>query len=80
MGFLVGAGHDGCWWWLCDWLVVMVMVVVVRWGSGWVVWSLGGDGGVEGGGKESGEDVHSGDGWDAMMQWMGRAQWIRSWQ
>ena len=55
----------------------MAMVVMVVCGSGWVVWPLGGEEYIEGDGEEIGEDVH---GEHAMMQWMGRVGWIRSWQ
>ena len=41
----------------------------MMWDSGRVIWSLRGDGCFEAGGKERGEDVHDGHGWDAMMQW-----------
>ena len=35
---------------------------------------------MDGDEEEEGEDVHGEHGWDAMMQWMGRAGWMRSWQ
>ena len=72
---------DGCGFYVIGWLIgVMVMVVIVIWGSGWDVWHFrGADRWFEEAGVESGEDVHGRCGWDAMMQWRA-GWWIGSWQ